>query len=163
MPTQFDINPNGGVFRSAISGQDAVSPASPQDIVFDAFGPKLQGVTISGTVAYSSFTGPTSYTVPGSSATCNYYSYQIKFPETLDYVPIVLCSYESGGTWSDSFSSGSVTFTNSGGILIPSGGGGTTAGFVATTSYLLLYLQRVNFAGGSYTTPDNYAYRLFGV
>ena len=162
MATQFAIEPSASVFRSVVAGKNAVSPASPNDVIFDAYGPNCAGVTQSGMVAFSAFTGPTPYSpLPPNAVNASYYGYSVNFPTTYSYVPLVTISIETtGGVWAATFNSGVVSYYNVGDILFPQGTAATGAVLVGFSS-ILLYLTVVNFVNPTgYTAPSQFSYRV---
>ena len=158
MSTAFAIDPSSSIFRAVKNGDNALSPSSMTNVLFDAYGNKVHGLSLQGTVPFSAFSGPTSMPVPSGASSANYYYYQINFPQTLPYIPFLFLQIEnSAGVWTPTYSAGSVT-------LNPTRGTGVGGGGFATQSYLLLYLQVVNYPNAvSWVAPANYSYRLFGV
>jgi hypothetical protein len=165
LTTQFYIDVDAGIFRSTAPGDSAISPTNPADVRFDAFGPRYGGAILSGQVPWSSFTGPTSYNTGNSQVVSSYYySYQINFASAFSYIPFTYASYQnSSGVWLASFSSGSVTYYTYNGIEYPQGTS-VLAGYLATTTYMLLYLQVVNFVNPvGWSVPNAYSYRVYGL
>jgi hypothetical protein len=165
MASLFYLDPSSGIFRSVKPGDNAVSPSSPKNVLFDAFGAKIHGVSISGIVPWSSFSGPTAFSTNNAQVqSAYYYSYQVNFAQPLSYIPWYVCTYQNvSGVWSTSYNSGIVSYYNSGGIMLPQGTS-ATAGAVATTTGLMLYYAIENYVNpDSYTTPSAFSYRLFGV
>ena len=160
MTTQFYCNPLAGILRAAYPGKDAISPASPADIMFDAFGPRLQSVFAAGLVAFSSFSGPTSYSGPSGSVSAHYWVYTVNFGVTFSQPPqfVVAAEFADGG-WGPNFFPSGITY--------PSGiANGSAGGFYAlgSTSQLKIYWYVVNYPNPTTVTPpSNASYRIFNL
>lgn len=159
------LDPKNGIFRWVVNGDDARNPSTSANILFDALGNKVHGITMSGIVPYSSFGSATSYNPNNPQASSAYYrGYQINFPQALDYVPFFSHMVQGpDGTWYGEYIDNQVTYSNNGGIFLPNGTSGTSGAF-ATNTYILLYYQVINFPNSkAVSTPQAYSYRLFGV
>jgi hypothetical protein len=167
LTTQFYIDPSAGVMRSTSSGDSAVSPTNQADVIFDAYGSRYGGASVAQQIPWSSFSGPVSYNPPNASyvKSAYYYSYQYNFATPYAYIPLVFASYQDPATddWVASYNSGTVTYVTSGGVITPRGTG-ANSGFFATTSYIFLFLSVINFANPtSWTSPQAYAFRTYGL
>lgn len=153
MSLPFAIKPAAGIFRSVINGDDAISPSSPRNVAFDAFGAKVHGMTLDGIVPFSSFSGPLYYQIvyPYLHLSNAYFMYTFTYPQPLDYCPLAVVRFQKpDGTWTAVYSQ------TAGGVLM-------TGGFVSTQTELLLYTQSSTSVGASSAQPLNVSYRLFGV
>lgn len=166
----FVINPSGGVFRAVKNGDNALAPSTPSNVIFDAYGNKLHGMSFGGIVTWSQFAGPSNYTpqYAPQAISAQYWGCQINFPEPLDYVPFATFAFQdSNGDWSPTYNSGNVTVAWSGGGGFVQGtiqGTAAIGGGFATTSYVFLSLAVIKYQRPVGYTPFQAAsYRLFGV
>lgn len=159
------FDPNNGVFRSMINGDDARHPSTPANVLFDGFAGKVHGATMYDLVPWSRFSAPTAYNPNNAQASSAvYYGYQVNFPQPLQYVPFFSHSVQGpDGVWGAEYSENHITFVNNGGVFLPQGTA-TQSGAFATNTYLLLYYQVVNFPNNkAFGVPKAFSYRLFGV
>ena len=166
MTVAFAIKPSASIFRSVINGDDALSPSTKANVMFDAYGAKLHALTLQGTVPYSSFGSNTSTSVPpGSGASsASYRAYQINFPQPLSYIPFLFALEKNpSGAWVADYIDNQTYGSSSLGVFLNNGSAGAAGGF-ATTTYLFLYWYIVNWPNNrSVTPPTEYSYRLYGV
>jgi hypothetical protein len=152
MPVAFAIDPVASIFRSVINGDDALSPSTPANVYFDAFGPRVHGMTQRDVVPFSSFSGPLYYEIatPTPHLSNPYFMYTFTFPEPLDYCPVAVILFQKqDGSWTRNYSAtgGSVT---------------VTGGFVSTQTELLIYTTANGPSVSSTLQPLAASYRLFG-
>ena len=152
MTIPFDIAPASSIFRTAINGDNAASPSSLKNVMFDAFGAKLHGMTLGGVVPWSSFAGPyvNQLYYPSLHLSNPYFQYTYTFPQALAYCPIVVVLWQlASGAWTDNYAvtSGSITQTGL---------------YYTSATQLVLQLNTSSSAGFS-AYPLAASYRLFGV
>ncbi len=162
MSTPFAIDVANSVFRAVINGDNALAPSSPANVIFDAFGQPYNGVFKGGVVASSTFTAAGT-TVPPNASNATLYTAAIALGKTFSKPPqlIWLCQNPSTGGWGQQYTSGTISYVNSGGVLFPRGSFLNVFGYATTTSVVLGY-QIVNFPSPvSVSPPPNFSWRVF--
>lgn len=169
MPVAFVMDPSQGIFRAVKNGDNAMAPSTPSNVIFDAYGNKVHGMSFSGQAPFSAFSGPINFSTGNSQVVSSqYWIYTVNFPEALPYVPLATFTFQnSNGVWSPTYQSGttSLSGSGSGGITFTNEHGTSAAGigFVTTTS-VNLFLVKIDYANATSYTPFQAAsYRVFGV
>ena len=152
----FAIKPGAGVMRDVINGDNPLSPSNLKNVVFDAFGLKVHGMTMQGVVPWASFGSPVYYqlTYPNTHLSNAYWLLDIVFPEPLTYCPIVLVQFQTAaGVWTPSYE-----YSETGG-----GAYTVTTGFATSLTKLTLYAGSTGVGASASALPLAASYRLFGV
>ena len=163
----FRVDPHNGIFRAVINGDNAASPSSPSNVVFDAFAGAYQGVFAAGVVPLSAMSSST----VGSTTT---WTHTVSFGKTFANPPQLLClAQRSSGVWTSQFTSGNAALGSSYQITddstISNGVSGTGAGcyawgYTTTTGVVLGATQHVYSGSGSVAPPPaNWSYRVFQI
>ncbi len=94
--SSFAIDPSASIFRDVANGDNAISPSSLKNVIFDAYGLKIHGMSEQGVVPFSSFTGP----VTTGGRPHPFFYWQYTFPVPLTYCPITVALFQTpGGAW----------------------------------------------------------------
>jgi hypothetical protein len=165
MSVPFKIDPINGIFRSVKNGDDAVSPSAKSNVTFDAFGNKIHGLNLYGTVNYSQLVAKPNPFPNGGASSTQYMEYVVNFPETLSYAPMVFAQYKNpSGVWVNVYQDSQLSSPNPWIPWSAAGGSIGTAMILPFSNCIKVIWYVINYPNSKGTTPPlAYSYRVFGV